>query len=196
MDGLDAHTLAQRYRRLRAALDAAYTAPAWDAERIDRIVDAMLPLELALARSLGGAVPDPVPSGGEPARAAPGTRLAAGAGKARDPARADRDCEARMNMQIDGRILAATAGVPPAAHVPPPVPPHGPAPVPPAPPLPADPLPPIQEPPPGENVPPVGDPPQTPPPAVGTGTPRPPAAAEQSVAGEEDPGSALDTGQG
>lgn len=195
MDGFDAQTLAQRYLNLRAALDAAYAASAWDAERIDRIVDAMLPLELALARSHGGVVPDPVTSADEHDRAAPGTRLAAVAGNARHPARADRHGEASMNKQIDDRIVAATAGVPQTAHVPMPVPPHGPAPVPPAPPLPADPLPPIQEPPPGENVPPVGDPPQTPPPAVGTGAPRPPVAAAQSVAGEEDPGSALDTGQ-
>jgi hypothetical protein len=80
------------------------------------------------------------------------------------------------------------------SHVPIPSPPTpsppfpGPAPMPPVPPLPGDPQPPIEEPPPEEQPPPIGDPPLPRPPAVGAAGGLP----WQSVAGEEDPGSALD----
>jgi hypothetical protein len=75
------------------------------------------------------------------------------------------------------------------SHAPIPSPPiPGPAPIPPAPTLPGDPQPPIEEPPPEEQQPPIGDPPAPPPPAVGAASP----LLWQSVAGEEDPGSALD----
>ncbi|MDQ2735660.1 MAG: hypothetical protein M3Y55_11885 [Pseudomonadota bacterium] len=38
-----------RYQYLRTALDAAYTAPVWDSNRINRITEEMAPVELALA---------------------------------------------------------------------------------------------------------------------------------------------------
>lgn len=44
-----AHYLA-RYRTLKAALDAAYTGPAWNSGLIDRIAAALRSVELALAR--------------------------------------------------------------------------------------------------------------------------------------------------
>ena len=77
------------------------------------------------------------------------------------------------------------------SHTPIPSPPTpGPAPMPPAPPLPGDPQPPIEEPPPDEQHLPIGDPPAPRPPAVGAAR----RLLWQSVAGEEDPGSALDLG--
>jgi len=49
-----------RYQDLRSELDAAYAAPVWDSDRINRITEAMAPVELALAslaceRSIEGA---------------------------------------------------------------------------------------------------------------------------------------------
>ena len=38
-----------RYQDLRTELDAAYTAPVWDSNRINRITEEMAPVELALA---------------------------------------------------------------------------------------------------------------------------------------------------
>jgi len=38
-----------RYQRLRNELDAAYAAPVWDSNRINRIAAEMIPVELALA---------------------------------------------------------------------------------------------------------------------------------------------------
>lgn len=38
-----------RYQHLRTELDAAYAAPVWDSNRINRITDEMAPVELALA---------------------------------------------------------------------------------------------------------------------------------------------------
>jgi hypothetical protein len=38
-----------RYRDLRTELDAAYAAPVWDSNRIDRITEELAPVELALA---------------------------------------------------------------------------------------------------------------------------------------------------
>jgi hypothetical protein len=38
-----------KYQHLRSELDAAYTAPVWDSNRIDRIAAEMIPVELALA---------------------------------------------------------------------------------------------------------------------------------------------------
>ena len=38
-----------RYRHLRTELDAAYAAPVWDSNRINRIASEMIPVELALA---------------------------------------------------------------------------------------------------------------------------------------------------
>ena len=38
-----------RYQHLRIELDAAYTAPVWDSNRINRITEEMAPVELALA---------------------------------------------------------------------------------------------------------------------------------------------------
>lgn len=38
-----------RYEYLRNELDAAYTSPVWDSERIDRIAEEMVPLERALS---------------------------------------------------------------------------------------------------------------------------------------------------
>ncbi len=48
-----------RYLDLRNELDAAYAAPVWDSNRINRITEAMAPVELALAsfeceRSMAG----------------------------------------------------------------------------------------------------------------------------------------------
>ncbi len=38
-----------RYRHLRTELDAAYAAPVWDSNRINRITEELAPVELALA---------------------------------------------------------------------------------------------------------------------------------------------------
>jgi hypothetical protein len=38
-----------RYRELRTELDAAYAAPVWDSNRINRITEELAPVELALA---------------------------------------------------------------------------------------------------------------------------------------------------
>ena len=38
-----------KYQHLRSELDAAYSAPVWDSNRINRIVAEMIPVELALA---------------------------------------------------------------------------------------------------------------------------------------------------
>ena len=38
-----------RYQHLRNELDAAYAAPVWDSNRINRIATEMIPVELALA---------------------------------------------------------------------------------------------------------------------------------------------------
>jgi hypothetical protein len=38
-----------KYQRLRSELDAAYAAPVWDSNRINRITAEMIPVELALA---------------------------------------------------------------------------------------------------------------------------------------------------
>jgi hypothetical protein len=38
-----------RYQHLRTELDAAYAAPVWDSNRINRITEEMVPVELALA---------------------------------------------------------------------------------------------------------------------------------------------------
>jgi hypothetical protein len=41
--------LNDRYQHLRTELDAAYAAPVWDSNRINRITEEMAPVELALA---------------------------------------------------------------------------------------------------------------------------------------------------
>ena len=38
-----------KYQHLRSELDAAYSAPVWDSNRINRIAAEMIPVELALA---------------------------------------------------------------------------------------------------------------------------------------------------
>ena len=38
-----------KYQHLRSELDAAYAAPVWDSNRINRIATEMIPVELALA---------------------------------------------------------------------------------------------------------------------------------------------------
>ena len=38
-----------KYQHLRTELDAAYAAPVWDSQRINRIATEMIPVELALA---------------------------------------------------------------------------------------------------------------------------------------------------
>ena len=38
-----------KYAHLRSELDAAYAAPVWDSNRINRITEEMAPVELALA---------------------------------------------------------------------------------------------------------------------------------------------------
>lgn len=38
-----------KYQHLRIELDAAYTAPVWDSNRINRIATEMIPVERALA---------------------------------------------------------------------------------------------------------------------------------------------------
>jgi hypothetical protein len=38
-----------RYQHLRHELDAAYAAPVWDSNRINRIATELIPVELALA---------------------------------------------------------------------------------------------------------------------------------------------------
>ena len=38
-----------RYQDLRNELDAAYAAPVWDSNRINRIATELIPVELALA---------------------------------------------------------------------------------------------------------------------------------------------------
>ncbi len=38
-----------KYRHLRSELDAAYSEPVWDSNRINRITEEMAPVELALA---------------------------------------------------------------------------------------------------------------------------------------------------
>jgi hypothetical protein len=38
-----------RYQDLRNELDAAYAAPVWDSNRINRIASELIPVELALA---------------------------------------------------------------------------------------------------------------------------------------------------
>jgi hypothetical protein len=46
---MDPEDLQGRYQHLREQLDAAYAAPHWNSEQIDRIAEQMLPLERALA---------------------------------------------------------------------------------------------------------------------------------------------------
>ena len=46
---MDAIHLHDTYTQLRQELDAAYAAPVWDSQQIDRIADQMIPLEAALA---------------------------------------------------------------------------------------------------------------------------------------------------
>jgi hypothetical protein len=41
--------LTGKYQHLRSELDAAYAAPVWDSNRINRIAAEMIPVELALA---------------------------------------------------------------------------------------------------------------------------------------------------
>jgi hypothetical protein len=41
--------LTGKYQNLRTELDAAYAAPVWDSNRINRIATEMIPVELALA---------------------------------------------------------------------------------------------------------------------------------------------------
>jgi hypothetical protein len=41
-----------KYQDLRSELDAAYSAPVWDSNRINRIAAEMIPFELALASFL------------------------------------------------------------------------------------------------------------------------------------------------
>jgi hypothetical protein len=38
-----------RYRMLRNELDAAYAAPVWDSNQINRITEEMIPVEFAIA---------------------------------------------------------------------------------------------------------------------------------------------------
>ncbi len=38
-----------KYRHLRSELDAAYAAPVWDSNRINRITEEMAPVEMTLA---------------------------------------------------------------------------------------------------------------------------------------------------
>jgi hypothetical protein len=38
-----------KYEHLRSELDAAYTAPVWDSNRINLITEQLVPVELALA---------------------------------------------------------------------------------------------------------------------------------------------------
>ena len=38
-----------KYEVLRSELDAAYSAPVWDSDRIDLITEQLVPVELALA---------------------------------------------------------------------------------------------------------------------------------------------------
>lgn len=68
--------LTGQYRLLRQALHEAYGAPVWDAGRIDRIAQAMLPLERALAQRGSGTVPSPADGW-----ALAPARLAEGAGR-------------------------------------------------------------------------------------------------------------------
>ena len=49
LDPMDLEELTGRYRHLRTELDAAYAAPVWDSNRINRITEEMMPVELALA---------------------------------------------------------------------------------------------------------------------------------------------------
>jgi hypothetical protein len=78
--------LVDEYERLRGQLEAAYAAPVWDSGRIDRIVDAIAPIERALGagryggtnwrlRSAGAAAPHSPESGagGWSARAVAGS---------------------------------------------------------------------------------------------------------------------------
>jgi hypothetical protein len=46
---MDASHLRDTYIQLRHQLDAAYAAPVWDSQQIDRITDQLSPLEIALA---------------------------------------------------------------------------------------------------------------------------------------------------
>lgn len=46
---MELEALNGRYRDLRSELDAAYAAPIWDSQRINRITEQMAPVELALA---------------------------------------------------------------------------------------------------------------------------------------------------
>jgi len=46
---MELEELTGRYRHLRTELDAAYSAPVWDSNRINRITEEMVPVELALA---------------------------------------------------------------------------------------------------------------------------------------------------
>lgn len=46
---MELEELTDRYRHLRTELDAAYAAPVWDSNRINRITEEMMPVELALA---------------------------------------------------------------------------------------------------------------------------------------------------
>ena len=46
---MDASDLQVTYTQLRNELDAAYAAPVWDSQQIDRIADQLIPLETALA---------------------------------------------------------------------------------------------------------------------------------------------------
>jgi hypothetical protein len=48
-DPMQLEELNGRYQHLRNELDAAYAAPVWDSNRIDRIAAEMIPVELALA---------------------------------------------------------------------------------------------------------------------------------------------------
>lgn len=41
--------LTGRYRALRNELDAAYAAPVWDSNQINRITEEMIPVEFAIA---------------------------------------------------------------------------------------------------------------------------------------------------
>jgi len=43
-----------KYENLRSALDAAYSAPVWDSQRINLITEQMVPLEFALASVQSG----------------------------------------------------------------------------------------------------------------------------------------------
>ena len=55
---MELEELSGKYAHLRSELDAAYAAPVWDSNRINRITEEMAPVELALAsleceRSIG-----------------------------------------------------------------------------------------------------------------------------------------------